>query len=199
VSKLKPVPRVTVLGKHEVGYLRAERDLYPTPSWVTEALAVHLPLAGTHIWEPATGEGHMAEALQAAGAKVYATDIVARRYPLHRTLDFTASDAMQFDGDGICTNPPFGPRGALAVRFAELGLERIGADGFLALLLPNDFDSAKSCRHLFADCAAFSMKVVLTKRIVWFDRPDAAPKENHSWFVWHRPADSGAPIIRYAP
>ena len=27
------------MGKHENGFARSERDFYPTPTWVTEALA----------------------------------------------------------------------------------------------------------------------------------------------------------------
>jgi hypothetical protein len=45
------------MGKHEIGYARVERDLYPTPAWITEALLVHVELAGTraapkenHAW-----------------------------------------------------------------------------------------------------------------------------------------------------
>jgi hypothetical protein len=145
-------------------------------------------------------DGRMAEALRGAGARVCATDIEDRGYPrLHRLLDFTASAPPGGQPDGIVTNPPGGERNQLAVRFAELGLERIGADGFLALLLPNDFDSAAGRRHLFADCAAFSAKIVLTRRIVWFPGPGAAPKENHSWFVWRRPARLVRPVILYGP
>jgi hypothetical protein len=192
---------VTGVGKHETGYERMPRDFYPTPAWVTEVLAEHVELAGKRILEPACGDGRMAEALRSAGARVCATDIEDRGYSrLHRLLDFTAPMPMGLPPDGIVTNPPGGERNQLAVRFAELGLERIGPDGFLALLLPNDFDSAAGRRHLFADCVAFSIKIVLTKRIIWFPGPGASPKENHSWFIWRKPAASGrAPIIRYAP
>jgi hypothetical protein len=142
----------------------------------------------------------MAETLRAAGAKVIATDIVDRGYAeLDRILDFTTSTPRGLRFSGIITNPPGGERNALAVRFAELGLERIPPGGFLALLLPNDFDSAKSRRHLFADCPSFSAKLVLTRRIVWFESERAAPKENHSWFVWRKRSRSRMPIILYGP
>jgi hypothetical protein len=65
------------------------------------------------------------------------------------------------------------------------------------MLLRADFDSAKSRRHLFADCAAFARKIALTKRIVWFDGPKAAPSFNHAWYLWdwqHR----GLPVLAYA-
>ena len=187
------------MGKHG-SYPRAARDLYPTPAWVTAALAEHIELAGKRIWEPAAGNGDTAEALRAAGARVLATDIADNGYRrLQRLLDFTAPLPPWPQPDGTVTNPPGGARNQLAVRFVELGLERIGDRGFLALLLPNDFDSAVTRRHLFAECAAFDTKIVLTKRIVWFAGPDANPKENHSWYVWRRPARARPPIIRYMP
>ena len=46
-------------------------------------------------------------------------------------------------------------------------------------------------------CPAFARKVVLTKRIVWFDGPKAAPSFNHAWYIWdwkHR----GSPMLAYA-
>jgi hypothetical protein len=191
------------MGKHEDGCERADKDSYPTPSWVTWALIEYIPVAGKRIWELAAGRGDMAEVLAAAGAEVCATDIEARGYAkINRLLDFTATAPAELTFSAIITNPPFGARGALATRFAELGLERIGDRGLMALLLPNDFDCAKTRRHLFGDCPAFAAKITLTKRIVWFERVGseerAAPKENHSWFVWRRPV-IGRPIVLYAP
>ena len=68
------------MGKHEAGYARVERDFYPTRErWVTEALLAHLDLAGLTVWEPATGEGDMAEVLKTSGAaRVYCSDIMDR-------------------------------------------------------------------------------------------------------------------------
>jgi hypothetical protein len=34
------------MGKHETGYARVERDLYPTPHRVVSALAEHVDLRG---------------------------------------------------------------------------------------------------------------------------------------------------------
>jgi hypothetical protein len=72
------------------------------------------------------------------------------------------------------------------------------------LLLPCDFDSAKTRASYFGDSPHFVGKIVLRQRIVWFKRDDGErenPKENSAWFLWgrsllriHRP-----PIILYAP
>ena len=45
------------------------------------------------------------------------------------------------------------------------------------MLLRADYDSAKTRAHLFGACPAFSKKVVLTRRIKWFDGP-CSPSEN---------------------
>ena len=46
------------------GQKRKETDYYPTPADVTQALLdfIHIP-AGTKVWEPACGGGHMVRVL----------------------------------------------------------------------------------------------------------------------------------------
>jgi hypothetical protein len=86
---MSPPPRGCPMGKHETGYARIERDFYPTPAWVVEALAEHVEIAGKAIWEPAAGDGRMVEALRALGAaKVYASDIADYGFSESEQLDF---------------------------------------------------------------------------------------------------------------
>jgi hypothetical protein len=193
-------------GKYDSGYARVEKDYYPTPGWVVEALAEYVDLESRTIWECACGDGRMAEALWRAGAHaVFATDIEDRGYArLDGLLDFISpqNPEITFDDLGIVTNPPTGQRGRLGEAFIEAGLHRIDRRGLLALLLPVDFDSAVTRRHLFADCDAFAAKIVLTRRIVWYERHDGErenPKPNHAWFVWQLPRQTEYPIILYAP
>jgi hypothetical protein len=198
---------VVVVGKHEVGYARVERDFYPTPTWVIAALAEYVALTGVRIWEPACGDGGMAEALKAAGAIVYSTDIVDRGYSgFDAILDFLRVAHAPTPFDKIVTNPPYGERNKTAEQFIERGLLHIAGGGLLALLLPSDFDAAKTRRHLFTDCPDFAAKIVLTRRIKWFETPpgelNKSPKENHAWFIWRRTAAQrprARPIILYAP
>src|SRR5258708_28771074 len=99
------------MGKHERGFERVDKDLYPTPAWVVAALAEYLDLDGKVIWEGATGTGKMAEALKAAGAAVYCSDIVRRDYPLNGVFDFTTEGnppALPLIVDLIVTNPAYG-------------------------------------------------------------------------------------------
>jgi hypothetical protein len=191
------------MGKHETGYPRIPRDLYPTPAWPVEALFEHVSVKGLRILEPACGRGHMSEVLKAAGAIVHSTDIEDYGYAgLDGLADFTSFNRIEFCLDAVITNPPFGLRGKLAEAFIETGLTLVGA-GFMALLLPADFDSAKTRRHLFGDCPRFAGKIVLIRRIKWFNQPgkNKCPKENSAWFLRGDVClkSHPAPVICYAP
>lgn len=177
------------MSQRESGYERKERDLYETPEWVTRALLPHLP-PKLDVWEPASGGGKMCDALVAGGYDVRASDIAFG-------TNFLTEPAWKVDA--IITNPPYD----LATEFIEHALrlmEPVG--GLVAMLLRTDFYHAKSRAHLFRDCPAFAKKVVLTKRIVWFE-PEAgskgkSPSFNHAWFIWDWKHE-GPPTIGYAP
>jgi hypothetical protein len=163
------------------GYQRKERDSYETPPWVTEALRPHLPPLRM-VWEPACGSGAMARVLQAWGLSVIATDIADG-------IDFLAQEARPVDA--IISNPPY----ALAQEFIEHALRLTKV---VAMLLRTDFDHARTRQHLFSGCSAFAKKLVLTKRIVWFDAPGAAPSFNHAWYIWDW-NHQGPPTLAYGP
>jgi hypothetical protein len=160
------------MGKHETGYARVPRDAYTTPSWCIDALAEHVQLEGRKIWECAANSGRMVRALQAQGAKVFASDIDP--HPgLDAVFDFL-SPCLSPEipaWDGIITNPPWGARNRLAEAFIRKGFDHLNNNGgFLALLLPTDFDSAVSRLSLFCD-QRFTARISLTARPVWFKRP----------------------------
>lgn len=195
------------MGKHETGYARVERDLYPTREpWVTAALAEHVDLRGLIVHEAACGHGDMASALRLLGcAQVHCSDIVDCGNGQDEVLDFLSlREPNLAHFDAIITNPPYGDRGTLITPFIQAGLRRLRPGGLLCLLLPVDCDSAKRRRPYFADCPHFVAKIVLTQRIVWFERNDGkreGPKENHAWFVWARSPlrIRRPPVVLYAP
>ena len=166
------------------GYAGIPRNEYSTPRWVTQALLpqirdIHL------VWDPASGSGQMARALKAAGLQVLATDIATGQ-------DFLLAKAEPVQA--IITNPPY----ARAQEFIEHALELTKPDGIVAMLLRTDFDHAKTRQHLFGECDQFAKKVVLTKRIKWFEDSTGSPSFNHAWYVWdwkHR----GPPTLAYGP
>lgn len=179
------------MSQRESGYARKERDLYETPEWVTEALLPHLPRQPVHIWEPACGSGKMVRALRSL-TMVTATDI-------ETGADFLKCDQPYVMIDSIITNPPY----ELGTQFCEHALKLMEpCGGVVAMLMRTDFDHAKTRSHLFRDCPAFAKKVVLTRRIVWFEPEPGAkgksPSFNHAWFIWDWKHE-GPPTIGYAP
>jgi methylase of polypeptide subunit release factors len=182
------------MSQRNSGYERKERDLYETPEWVTECLLPHIPERIEWIWEPAAGSGKIARVLMLEGVRgVHQTDI----YPsenLHAVKDFLMMPHASDYIDGICTNPPY----ETAREFIETSLDLMRQkEGWIAMLLRTDYDHAKTRQHLFSGHPAFAKKLVLTKRIVWFEG-GKSPSFNHAWFIWDW-TNEGPPQIAYGP
>ena len=177
-------------------YARRQRDDYPTPDWVTETVIPHLKAMGANtIWEPAAGEGGMADALVSAGFRVVSTDLKNR---IDFLDDKTWPNIAQ-RADAVVTNPPYGIQGKTAEKFIEQALKLTKpCNGVVAMLLKIDFDSGSTRRRFFADCPAWARKLVLLKRILWFEsRNGMGPSENHAWYLWSW-RHMGSPVIAYA-
>jgi hypothetical protein len=170
------------------GYKRKELDRYQTPAWVTATLMPHIPdLRERRIWEPAAGSGQMVRELQKHCPDVHGSDIEAG-------IDFL-DQTNHLGADVIVSNPPY----TLAREFIEHALRLTKPQlGLVAMLLRADYDSAATRQHLFSGCRIFAKKLVLTKRIVWFDGPGAAPSFNHAWYVWDW-THEGPPTLAYGP
>lgn len=177
------------MSQRDSGYERKERDLYETPPWATAALVPHLPerlKPGMCVYEPAAGSGKMVRALGNAGFLVDADDI-------SEGCDFLKCERADFSA--IITNPPY----ELATKFIDRALDlQRNVSGIVAMLLRTDFDHAKTRERLFAKHPAFHKKVVLTKRIKWFEDSKGSPSFNHAWFIWDW-QHQGAPTLAYAP
>ena len=170
------------MSQRDSGYERKERDLYETPEWVTAALIPHLSADIKMVWEPACGSGKMVRALESAGYAVRATDIDGG-------VDFLGCVEQWFTGDAIITNPPY--------KHAREFIERAFCHArHVAMLLRTDFDHAKTRQHLFT--GSFAKKIVLTKRIKWFEDSKGQPSFNHAWFIWNR-SHQGPPTLAYGP
>jgi methylase of polypeptide subunit release factors len=172
------------MSQRDSGYKRIERDLYETPSWVTEALLPHIPERIKSVWEPACGSGKMVAALEKRFS-VCGTDIESGR-------DFLKEEVNHCDA--IITNPPY----VLATEFIEHSIRMTTGFGLVAMLLRTDFDHAKTRQHLFSQCPQFAKKLVLTKRIKWFEDSTGQPSFNHAWYEWDW-RHSGPPTLAYGP
>src|SRR5580765_6210105 len=185
------------MSQRKSGYKRQKLDDYQTrESWVTEALIPALPEHWWYqqpavVWEPAAGEGFMVRALRGSGFKVFATDI--SRLGKKDFLKLRKPPGMLPRRiDAIITNPPY----SHATEFIEHALKLAHHRAFVCMLLRCDFDSAKSRQHLFGGCEQFACKLVLTKRINWFEHRIASPSFNHAWYIWDK-AHRGSAEIKY--
>lgn len=167
-------------------YEREDKDLYPTPAWVTEAvipfLMLHI-LKANPVWEPACGKGHMADVLHNHFDTVLATDIVDYGYQQqafkHDFLNDTPPASLNIDA--VITNPPYGIDAENFIRTAlDYTKQR---RGLVAMLLRNEYDSSKSRVDLF-NKPPFARKVVLTSRPRWIEGSTGAPRHNYAWFIW---------------
>jgi len=92
---------------------RAKDDFYPTPPEVTEALLDALIKdgllpAGCPIWEPACGDGAIAEVLNVYGHDTINTDITQRMQDMVMQ-NFFEVPYMPAGCNTIITNPPYQP------------------------------------------------------------------------------------------
>lgn len=120
---------------------RQREDYYATEPKATEWLCKLERFEG-RILEPSCGEGHMSEALKAAGYEVVSRDLVDRGYG--EVADFLAIDNLAWDGN-IVTNPPY----KYAQQFVEKALSIIPEGKKVAMFLKLTFLEGKARRALF--------------------------------------------------
>jgi methylase of polypeptide subunit release factors len=166
-------------------------DYFPTPPWGTRALIEFvLPELGVRphdlkfIWDPACGEGHMAEVLAEYCGKVLATDIhdYGYRRPMWEKIDFLGLPGNERVADWIITNPPFKAK-AIAFVLRALELARVGVAMFLRLQW---LEGVERYDRLFKPhpptlIAPFVERVNLCKGR-W--DPDGTTATAYCWLVW---------------
>ena len=179
------------MSRRNSGFALNGADEYMTPEWAVRALLKVERVQG-FVWEPACGEGAIARVCRLAGATVQETDWNPKFKP-NEVGDFLGSFPAEREGwwlndvRTIITNPPYGAGGRLAEKFVRRALDLMKpVDGRVIMLLPVDWDSAKTRQDLFEDFPGRVSKVVLTSRIRWTNlkQKKAGPSQNHAWFVW---------------
>ena len=187
---------------HVSAFERAGHDFYATPSWVTEALLRHIRLRGP-VWEPCCGDGAMAIVLGRHGYTVVSSDIADRGFGTPG-VDFLACREVPAGCRSLVTNPPYGDSGLHAGQSrsptAMLGFLRhalmltAAVQGQLALLVRLQWIAGQRVAAVMSG-APFSAVVVLTHRILWFERgEDTKPAQHHhAWVVFDHAHPPGQP------
>ena len=184
-------------------------DFFPTPPWATRALvervlqnadllgttlADALDLKKLSVWEPACGEGHIAEVLREYGDDVLATDIHDYGYGDGK-IDFTSdmeAASISDRADLIITNPPFGEKSETfvlqALRQAEVGVAMFVRLQWL--------ETVGRYERIFKDnpptlIAFFAERVNLCKGR-W--DPDGGTATAYIWLVWLKEVDALPPF-----
>jgi hypothetical protein len=178
---------------------KRSRDFFPTPPWATRALMeCALPHLGIdpcrlgNVWEPACGEGHMAEVLREYIGPLSPSD----KYPYGygATIDFLRPKPLICCNahDWIITNPPFGEKTEL---FVTLALERakVGVAMFVRLQW---LETVGRYERIYSKLpptliAFFSERVNLCKGR-W--EPDGSTATAYIWLVWVRGKRPRAPF-----
>lgn len=120
---------------------RACYEFYPTPPAATQAFLQHERFKGD-IWEPACGQGHISNVLEANGYSVCSTDIHDWGFGT-AGVDYLRETAPR--AKHIITNPPYG-RG-LADQFIRKSLGFIEQTGGSAAFLLDLASLAHRIRH----------------------------------------------------
>jgi len=188
-------------------YERVKDEFYPTPAWCTHGLMNGVKDYMTphdHIWEPAAGEGDISKVLIGFNRAVVSTDLVCygTKMTIYNPVDFLEVEQMPGRTTAIITNPPYGKvdKKTLSDAFVEHALELTKpVGGLVAMLLRNEFDSAKKRRKIFSNHRAYVAKLVLTARPRWFPDSTGSPRHNYAWFVWDwsKAHNNSEPVIRY--
>ena len=181
---------VTAMRVHE----RKPADFYPTPRDVTVALCQWLDLKPeTYVWEPACGDGAMAEVLAefVGNDCVAATDLREDSGYGRGGVDFlsTTADEHFHLADWIITNPPF----AVAAEFIAHALT---ITPNVAMLLKSNYWNAKGRISLFENNPPSDI-LMLTWRPAFLEAERGrSPLMDVMWCVWREGSDG---VTRFAP
>lgn len=166
-------------------------DFYPTPDWATQALIDHEQFDGD-IWEPACGDGAMADVLRRTGCEVYASDLYDRGYG-DTGVDFLAS---KHRAANIITNPPYNA----AESFVHKCLD--AADRKFALLLRLAFLEGGNRQKTIFGPNPPSRVWVFSERITFYPK-NAVRKGSgttaYAWFVWDKSSKAGSELCWFPP
>lgn len=173
-------------------------DFFPTPPWATRALIERVfpyldcDTKRRSAWEPACGEGHMAEVLREYFRTVMATDI--HKYNNgHSIFDFLKGKiSTQGKADWIITNPPFGDK-TEAFTLRAIDIAKVGVAMFVRMQWLETIGRYENIFKPFPPTliAFFAERVNLAKG-AWY--PDGGTATAYVWLIWLKGKKPRAPF-----
>jgi hypothetical protein len=159
-------------------------DHWVTPTCLISALTSYvLPeVPPGRIWEPASGDGRLADAMRAVGRDVTATDAYAVG-----SLNFLRDAPLEADVAALVTNPPFNQ----LTKFIVRALQHLDNDVVqdVILLLRADHPTAQERAPLLARAYALWY---CCWRPRWIEDSTTGPRWSFIWTHWKR-GHSGLP------
>lgn len=163
-------------------------DWFATPPWASRAGAEIVRLVdrqARHVWEPACGDGIMAEALREYFPSVLASDCHDYGYKPAEIVDFLAREPDQ-RVDWVITNPPF----KSAADFVRQGL-KVSGQGVAVLCRSVFLESADRYKLLHEGAARLAWVAPFSERVPmqlgpW--NPTLSSATAYSWFGFMHPA-----------
>jgi hypothetical protein len=151
---------------------RAGPDFWRTPPCLIGALIAHVEphLPAGSVWEPAAGDGRLADAMRRAGRAVFASDIWS--------CDFL-TDPPPGKFAAIVTNPPFNKLDA----FTDRALEHLdaGVTQSVVLLMRWDQLTAESRTRVLGRAAEIRL---FTWRPIWIEGTTTSPRWSFCRVTW---------------
>ena len=177
-------------------------DFYPTPPWAARAgleVVRALDPDADDVWEPACGQGHIADPLRQLGCLVQATDI--HPFGFGGVHDFLgpAPAALSWANapEWVITNPPF-RHGA---QFVQRGLE-VASAGVAILARLAFMEAASRFELLFGGPTPVSVVAPFIERVpmqLGAYVPGGDTATAYAWFVWQKRSFGEAPKLRPIP
>lgn len=160
------------------------RDFFATPPWASRAgaeLVLGLDPSARSVWEPACGDGIMAECLAEYFQDVKSSDIEPTYSEAFGAVDFLRAPMSGDQCDWVITNPPFSD----AAEFVRIGL-RVARRG-VALLCRLAFLESCPRADLHFGSTRLSVLAPFAERVCmqlgpW--NPKCSSATAYAWFVY---------------
>lgn len=160
---------------------REPDDFYATDPKAVDMLC-DLEKFSPVVFEPACGQGHIADALKARGYSVKCMDLVDRGYEGCETGDFLECRREGMDAD-IVTNPPY----KLAQEFVEKSMQVVGDGHKVAMFLKLTFLETARRREMFKKYPPKTVYVASQRIACWPNgKKTSQSMVCYAWFVWQK-------------